>query len=693
MRIRRLGSVRVVLVAFCAAVSGLWLATAPASADSLPDGRVYEAVSPVETEGNANIYVPFAGEGYLGVNGEHGIISAELFEVSSDGKAVVYPGDLPPTGGGGQAGQGSGDQYLATLSPGGGWTVANILPVGDQGARYQAFSSDLSVGILESGALLAPEAPPGGLYSHVVSGGDYKPLYARERTGRTLYAGANTGGSGAPAMSHLLVEAGGSSLLDDGANFERELEENIKRGIEEGKEAKALYDSVEGRLSLVSVLPDGKVDANASFGSLPNPENPGAPGLSHVISDDGSRIFWTDRSTGDLYVRKDDASSDATTVQVDASVGGDGVFRGASEDGSKVFFTKGDLYEYDVNSAQTTDLTPGVEVLGVAGSSDDGKYVYYVDSGYGLSLWHDGVSTFITTLSPKDEKEVIPYDGAGEYHFTGDWEGASGFRTAEVTPDGRSLLFMSSASLTGYDNEEKGVQADEVFIYEAGSSDLRCVSCSPDGKPPAPTEFDNYRTEVPLGGSFPITKASQAVAQPRVISEDGSRVFFESGEPLAPQDVNGWLDVYEWERNGTGSCSEVQGCVYLLSGGTNPENSYLLGASASGDGAFVITRAQLLAQDRNGNDDVYDARVGGSQPPPVPACSGAGCQGVPPSPPIFATPSSVTFNGVGNFPVPSKTVVKPKKKPKRAKQCKKGSTKKHGKCVKKKAKKSTKGRN
>ena len=90
-------------------------------------------------------------------------------------------------------------------------------------------------------------------------------------------------------------------------------------------------------------------------------------------------------------------------------------------------------------------------------------------------------------------------------------------------------------------------------------------------------------------------------------------------------------------------------CIYLLSGGTSPESAYMLDASTSGNDVFIITRAQLLPSDRNDNDDLYDARVGGVVPPPVTACSGSGCQGVPPAPPIFATPSSVTFSGVGNF--------------------------------------------
>ncbi len=81
--------------------------------------------------------------------------------------------------------------------------------------------------------------------------------------------------------------------------------------------------------------------------------------------------------------------------------------------------------------------------------------------------------------------------------------------------------------------------------------------------------------------------------------------------------------------------------------------------------------------------------------PPVPSqCSGSGCQGVPASPPVFATPSSVTYSGVGNFPPASQATAKvkqpkSKKKPKTKKHKKpaKGKRNKGGRKVKKSARK------
>jgi hypothetical protein len=156
-------------------------------------------------------------------------------------------------------------------------------------------------------------------------------------------------------------------------------------------------------------------------------------------------------------------------------------------------------------------------------------------------------------------------------------------------------------------------------------------------------------------------------------------VFFFSAQALVPQDTNGRVDVYEWERPGSGECPVGgEGCVYLLSGGTSIQESWFADASENGDDVFIITRAKLVNADEDELFDLYDVRVNGSTPSLPLTCTGTGCQGVPGAPPIFTTPSSATFEGVGNFPPPrdSKVKPKPKKKPKKAKPKKKS---KHGK--------------
>jgi hypothetical protein len=737
----------VLVLGICVTAGAMALVGPSAASATLPDGRAYELVSPVATGQEANVYIP--GEAYenLSVNFGHGVYSGRPFEVASSGEAVAYAGEPPVTGGDGFYVGGEGNEFLSRRAPGGGWGATDLqvtaLP-GVNHVKYEGFSSDLSVGMLETGSPLAVSAPPTpyeDFYAHATSGGAggaYEPFYTGTPPNRdelhARYAGANTGTSAVPANSHLLFAAN-DALLEGGGQLETELDENVKKEVAEGDNSyflHNLYDSVNGKTYLVSVLPDGKTEGNASFGSLPESiEDP--PGLTHVISADGSRIFWTaapgayEESSSEisglllnrskaLYVRENDTQpesplngqgectipSDACTVQVDKAVGGGGIFQTASADGSEALFTKGGLYEFDVENGQTTDLTPGVEVQGVLGTSENLEYIYYVDAGYELYLWHDGVSEAITQLSyDGDDAGVAPFPVAGAggagSGYVGDWQTSPGFRTAEVTPGGQSLVFMSDQSLTGYENEG----LEEVFLYEVGTG-LHCVSCNPAGEAPVATEFltDEYQ-ERNIGAMIPV--GGRANYQPQVISDDGNRVFFDSAEPLVPQATNGWLNVYEWERpKSDGSCTTGSagysgrdgGCIYLLSSGGDPESSYLIGTDATGDNVFFVSRAQLLAQDRGDDDVVYDARVGGVQPAAGSACTGTGCQGVPPAPPIFATPSSVTFNGVGNFSPPP-AAAKPKAKPVK---CKKGDLRKKGKCVKrpktktKKAKKQAKGR-
>ena len=175
---------------------------------------------------------------------------------------------------------------------------------------------------------------------------------------------------------------------------------------------------------------------------------------------------------------------------------------------------------------------------------------------------------------------------------------------------------------------------------------------------------------------------------PEWTADEGNRVFFDSEVPLVPGDTNGRQDVYEWEREGTGGCTPASavngGCIYLLSGGTSETDSWFIGTSESGDDAFVVTRAHLAPEDGNEAFNLFDVRVGGVQPVTASACTGTGCQGVPEPAPSFATPSSVTFNGVGNFPPPVEAVkptVKAKAKPKASRRCRPGRVKKNGRCV------------
>ena len=327
-----------------------------------------------------------------------------------------------------------------------------------------------------------------------------------------------------------------------------------------------------------------------------------------------------------------------------------------------------------------TGAGAGSGLLGVIGASDDGEDVYFVAEevlGSGVSAEgvsavkgepnlylsrHGSAPVFIATLSPEDGSHMKPFNNAlntliGEY---GDWQPGLGNRTAEVAGDGGGVVFMSDRSLrsVGFGGGAPNGGDEEVYLFEARSGRLVCVSCSSSGEAP-PSQEGGAAAFLPISWSDTYL--------PQWVSADGSRVFFDSAVPLVAQDTNGKQDVYEWEREGSGSCTSASavngGCVYLLSSGTGLD-SWFIGASESGNDVFIATRAQLVPEDQNDAFDLYDARVGGVMPPSAPACTGTGCQGVPAPPPTFATPPSGTYEGVGDFEPPSlsKAVVKPKAK-------------------------------
>jgi hypothetical protein len=173
-----------------------------------------------------------------------------------------------------------------------------------------------------------------------------------------------------------------------------------------------------------------------------------------------------------------------------------------------------------------------------------------------------------------------------------------------------------------------------------------------------------------------------------MLSEDGSRVFFESLEALSPRDTNGKMDVYEWQPSeGRQQCqaqlggevyvSESEGCLGLISSGKSAKDAEFIDASESGSDVFFTTAASLVPQDY-GLVDVYDARIDGGFPPPPgppPGCEGEACQPAPP-PHDDQTPASASFKGPGN----------PQTKSPRP-SCAKGKARRHGRCVKRHAKK------
>jgi hypothetical protein len=431
-------------------------------------------------------------------------------------------------------------------------------------------------------------------------------------------------------------------------------------------------------------------------------------------------------------------AAEAGCVAEGGCEGGGGVFWTATGDGSKAFFTDchrlteastavatgeckeqlpngepastgADLYEYDLATRRLTDLTVdhnasdplGADVQGVVGASEDGSHVYFVATGVlagengearkpaagqpNLYVSYNGATSFIATLASGDNTFLGTAQQVAPGNAAGDWRAEPGLRTAAVASNGAAVAFMSSLPLTGYDNvgilgingagEAQHGPQPEVFVYDLGTARIVCASCTPSGEAPIQTA-ENWENGV--GGHVGVGGSSAFGL--RFINAQGSQVYFDTSQPLVAQDSNHRQDVYEWQSDGTSGCAQSVGCVALLSGGDSAHDAYFLDAGASGADVFFTTRELFSPQASGEAVKLYDARVGGGFPESSLACTGAGCQGVPPAPPIFATPSSVTFNGVGNFsPSPAATKAK-SKKPAR---CRKAFVKRKGRCVRK----------
>jgi hypothetical protein len=620
----------------------LTFATQAIGGAALPDLRGWEMVSPVDKNGGA-------------VEPPGALAGGGVLQAAANGQSITY-GSAGSFG----AAAGSGaSQYIAARHSAG-WSTQNITAplysgsynTETEGVPYQLFSADLARGLLLNGRhcrgegsdcavpnppLAGTDAPPGyqNYYLRDSAGGFSAVLGAASRSWLRLepthfdlrLAGAS------PDLSHPILTT--CAALTANAT-------EVAVGPDCDPAKPNLYKYAPGAgLSPVNVLP-------AQSQSTPGAALAAQAG---AVSSDGDRVYWTDLGSGNLHLREGAASK-----QVDAAAGGGGSFQTAAATGAVAFFIKGGhLWRYlAAGAGSATDLTPSGGVVGVLGASADGSYVYYQD-GAALKLWHSGATATVAA--------------GATAAAASDYPPATG--TARVSADGTRLLFLSSASLTGYDNKDlsTGTPVSQVFLYDDGPKALTCVSCNPTfGRPVGASTIPGAIANGSAPGSTQIYK-------PRVLSADGRRVFFDSRDTIGLADTNAKPDVYEWEAQGVGSCIRAGGCVFLLSDGRAAGGASFVDASADGSDAFFITDASLVSSDP-GAVDLYDARVGGGFPvaPRPPDCEGDACQPLP-SAPVDPTLTTL-LSGPGNPAI---------RYPNTGKRCKAGYVKRKGRCVKKRA--------
>jgi DNA-binding beta-propeller fold protein YncE len=621
---------------------------------ALPDCRAYELTTPPDTQGHVPTMATL-GEGFGG-------IGFDTTMASPDGNSLVFgskSGALPGIGGGGFQ-----DTYEAHRD-GSGWQSRFTGVSAAQGAvvRVGGLTSDHRYSfwnvVGDHGSLANPlPFPEGGEAGYLRVPADSPApspncAPAAEPEGQFELIGCGSFGLERRAQGKWISPGGGHVIVvtttNNGAPG-RQLEPCAPP-----TPSSAIYDRTPGGVTrCVSLLPGATTsEKDATY---------------RGVSADGSAVAFTVGGDGNLYVRRDD-------TETFIAAGGSPTFGGLSADGSHVFYVSGgnvfvcDLDEGSCAGAGAHAPTP----IGSGGESTlvnvsaDGSHVYFVSKkaltggeknelevkakagAENLYAWDGAALRFVAILDPLDVSGESGFGGLGL------WTSAA-FITAtnsgpandpsRTTPDGTVMVFESHADLTEYHSGGRR----EIYRYEAGAVSgqrLICLSCNPTG---APAASDARLESRPPGSVFDFSPPVNSLTHIANVTIDGKRVFFQSADRLVRADTDGRQDVYEWEAQGAGGCKRNVGCLSLISGGRSSEDDYLYAMTPDGHDVFFLSGDALVPRDLDKTPSIYDARVEGGVPAPVPPaseCLGEVCQpavAAPDSP----TPASFGFEGVGN---------------------------------------------
>ncbi|HEV2858587.1 MAG TPA: hypothetical protein VGW80_09320 [Solirubrobacterales bacterium] len=612
--------------------------TSPAKA-ALPDGRVYEMVSPVVKDGSA-----------AGATNE----ASNFAYASPDGSRILYRVNGPV----GETSSGYPDFVLATRGSTA-WSSRAAFPragVVDilEGTHEALFPSlDLTSIAWASLGPNSEEVPPKtpGIYRSLIGGPATwlsKPLLdPSEADGPELfehiniYTQAFTFAGGDQDLDPIYFSYLGRLLPEDSVRAA-----NVEKWIngETGNPAPGFYEYRGGQLAAAGVLPDGTMDP---YGAVPAAVSRvavarlwEADALRNQVSADGSGAFFLspppESDSPDppqLYVRIDGSHTELVSRTEGGATAPSGVtvmkeydqegvaqpYAFASEDGSVVAFKTTDsltldapaggekFYLFHVDSQQLEYL-PGVDGT-IVGAARDGSRLLFVDgTGTALKIWEGGS---VTTVAPLES-------GAAFFSYLGQ---------VIFSDDGSVIAFNSN--LVGGVNDGDLMQG---YRYDSATHSFECLSCPPDGQAATGNALmgTNNAPGSALGFSTP---AYGEMRNQRAMSTDGEQVFFDTDQSLTPLDTNGKRDVYRWR----------DGQVALITSGRSSKPSYFLDNSASGNDVFFSTTESIDPADTDGGADVYDARVGGGFPQPnLPAACLAGCQGTE-APPQMPALGSATF--------------------------------------------------
>ena len=330
-------------------------------------------------------------------------------------------------------------------------------------------------------------------------------------------------------------------------------------------------------------------------------------------SADGQAVFFTtidklvpgDTDTRvDVYVRSyDDGLGRYVTRQVSfGPIGGNdayhAIYVGASADGTKAFFV--------------------TEEKLVSADQDLSQDIYVRDLAAGT-----------TQLVSDGDPGCAP---------CGDAELSVSFAPGGIAPNGQRVFFRSAERLSAADEDSsidvyvRDLVAGTTTLVSAGSSDCAGEDCgngafgaefrgaSQDGSVAffaseeklAGTDLDGglldvYRRDLAAGTTVQVSAqgdcpvGADCSASYGGTSPDGSRAFIETKEQLSAEDKDSAQDVYEWTASGTALVSIGP------AGGNGTDSAVYKGVSADGSRVFFETSEKLVGADEDTSaNDLYE---------------------------------------------------------------------------------------
>jgi Tol biopolymer transport system component len=403
-------------------------------------------------------------------------------------------------------------------------------------------------------------------------------------------------------------------------------------------------DTVANTTTLVSAVPAGGDGGNADS------QGPDVTPDCRYVAFDSDATDLTATAVTDRHVYRRDMQTGTTVLVSRATTAGGapadrGAFSGTiSDDGSRIVFATAatnlaaddsdgalhtDLFLREIGSSTTTNVSRNSAGVAANGFRGAGNYPTLSGDGNVLGFYADS-----DNLSPDDtdgdtQDVFVKNLTTGAVELASRASGAtgaagnSGSGLSELSGDGTRVAFITVATNLG-----GASSPGQVYVRDLATDATILVSADNAGNPAN-------------------TADSSSSGDALQMSADGDRVVFNSNATNLPGGGGDGMGFDVFIRDLSSGTTEL---AAKGSDGTPAGTSLFAAISADGENVAFTTPDGLVADDTDGQNDVYLHRLGpgGTTPTPTPTPAPPAAPGGPaPAPP--ATSAAVTLRGAAAF--------------------------------------------